>query len=182
VSAGLDRHTKPPARGPLATLRRVLRRCARVVLAAIAIIYLVVDALFLAAVRPLSRWLSRWPVLARLRNWVAAQNRYVALALVFVPLLLLEPLKPLSVYLIAKKQLAAGAAVLVGGEMIKIVLVERMFQIAKPKLLTFIWFARGHDALRRWIGYLTVLPVTQAVLRRYRSIRTRVARWKRAAL
>lgn len=159
----------------------MLRRCARVILAVIAIIYLVVDALFLTAVHPLSRWLSRWPVLARLRHWVAAQNRYVALALVFVPLLLLEPLKPLSVYLIAKKYVAAGAVVLIASEVTKIVLVERMFQITKPKLLTFIWFARGYDALQRWIGYLTALPVTQAIRRRYRRIRLSVVRWARAA-
>lgn len=162
--------------------RRVLRRCARVVLATLAIVYLIVDALFLTAVRPLSRWLSRWPVLVRLRSWVAAQNRYVALALVFVPLVLLEPLKPLSIYLIAKKQFAAGAVVLVASEVIKIVLVERLFQLAKPKLLTFTWFARGHDALQRWIGYATALPVTQAIQRRYRLIRARVVRWRRAAL
>jgi hypothetical protein len=153
-----------------------------VVLAALAILYLVVDALFLTAARPLSRWLARWPVLARLRSWVAAQNRYVALALVFVPLVLLEPLKPLSVYLIAKEHFAAGAVVLVASEVIKIVLVERLFQLAKPKLLTFTWFARGHDALQRGIGYATALPVTQAILRRYRLIRARVVRWKRAAI
>jgi hypothetical protein len=160
----------------------VLRRCARVILATLAIIYLIVDALCLTAVRPLSRWLSRWPLLARLRSWVASQNRYVALALVFVPLVLLEPLKPLAFYLIAKKQFAAGAGMLVASEVIKIVLVERLFQLAKPKLLTFTWFARGYDALQRWIAYLTALPVTQAALRRYRLIRARVARWTRAPI
>lgn len=156
-----------------------MRRAARIVLGTIAFIYLVVDALFLTAVHPLSRWMSRWPVLARLRLWVEAQNRYVALALVFLPLVLLEPLKPLSVYLIAQGQLTTGAVMLAAGEVIKLVLVERLFQIAKPKLLTFPWFARGHEAWERWTAYLMGLPITQAVLRRYRRLRSRLVRWTR---
>lgn len=165
----------------LALTRPVLRRCARLVLTVIAILYLLIDALVLAAVHPLSRWLSRLTLLARLRNWVAAQNRYVALALVFVPLVLLEPLKPLSVYLMAKGQFATGVVLLGAGEVIKIVMVERLFQIAKPKLLTFLWFARGYAALRRWSDYLRSLPISQAILRRYRMIRARLANWTRAA-
>ena len=153
----------------------------RAILTAIAIIYLIVDALFLTAVRPLSRWASRWPVVARLRNWVTTQNRYVALALVLLPLALLEPLKPLSIYVMAQGRLTTGAVMLVAGEIIKIVLVERLFQIAKPKLLTFPWFARGHQAWERWTAYLMALPMTQAVLRRYRRIRSRVVRWTRTA-
>jgi len=162
--------------------RPVLRRCARLFLTVIAILYLFIDALVLAAVRPLSRLLSRLAFLARLRNWVAAQNRYVALALVFVPLVLLEPLKPLSIYLMAKGQFVTGAVLLGVGELIKIVMVERLFQIAKPKLLTFLWFARGYAALRRWIDYLTSLPVSQAILQRYRMLRARLTGWTRAAM
>ena len=76
-----------------------------------------------------------------------------------MPLAILEPVKPLGFYLTAKG-LVSGGSLIAMGEIVKVTLVEQVIDIAKPKLLSFHWFAwmYGH-----W----------EAALHRLRSIRTR---------
>ena len=105
-----------------ATVRRTLRRAGRVVLYGFAAVYFVIDLAFLSFIRPLRRRLLGSgrvvrPVIERL-------NRYVWLALVLVPLAILEPVKPVAFYLTARGHVPGGRAVLVLGEIIKVTLVS----------------------------------------------------------
>ena len=57
-----------------------------------------------------------------------------------MPLAILEPVKPLGFYLTAKG-LVSGGSLIAMGEIVKVTLVEQVIDIAKPKLLSFHWFA-----------------------------------------
>jgi hypothetical protein len=107
-----------------------------------ALIYFLIDALFLSFVRPIGRWLMTLAAVRRLQAWIDGTNRYAALALFLVPLAVLEPVKPLGLYLIARDRRILGLCILGAGELVKVTLLERVFQMTKPKLMTFHWFAR----------------------------------------
>ena len=51
---------------------------------------------------------------------------YAALAVFAVPLIILEPVKPIAAYLAATGHFAAGATVFVVGEISKLILIERL--------------------------------------------------------
>ena len=118
-----------------------------------AAIYFVADAIFATIAHPLARWLGEQEILARLRRWIRSLRPYPALALFAVPLILLEPVKPVAAYLTATSHLKAGLMVLVIGELLKLVLVERLFAINRDKLLSIPAFAWGYwkyRAIREW--------------------------------
>lgn len=62
-------------------------------------------------------------------------------ALFAVPLIILEPVKPIAAYLIATGQIAAGITVLAAGEILKVI-IERLFKLCRRKLLNIPLFAR----------------------------------------
>jgi hypothetical protein len=68
--------------------------------------YFMVDAVFLTIATPLARWMARQRVFIRLRKWIGSLRPYSSLALFAVPLIVLEPVKPLAAYLMG--QIAAG--------------------------------------------------------------------------
>src|SRR5581483_5414070 len=70
----------------------------------LAAIYFLVDAVFMAVARPISRWLSRHFEFKRLRAWVKSLPPYPSLALFSVPVIILEPIKPVAAYLVATGQ------------------------------------------------------------------------------
>ena len=107
----------------------------------VGIAYLLVDALVLSFIRPLGRRLMQLAIFQHLQRWIDGLNRYVALALFLIPLALLEPLKPVSFYMIAHKRHLLGLIILAGGELLKVTLLERIFSMTKPQLMTFNWFA-----------------------------------------
>jgi len=71
----------------------VLRYFARAVGLTIAVLYFLIDLIFLSVVRPLRRRLIALKRVRRLREWVSTLNRYAALLLLLVPWLILEPIK-----------------------------------------------------------------------------------------
>src|SRR6476661_5648937 len=93
----------------------------------LAVVYFLVDAAFMTIARPISDWVANHLVLRRLRVWIRSLRPYPSLALFSVPLVLLEPVKPVSAYLAATGQVLSGAVIFVAGELLKLVLVERLF-------------------------------------------------------
>jgi hypothetical protein len=65
----------------------------------LATLYFIVDAVFLTIATPLARWMARQRVFIRLRNWIGSLRPYPSLALFAVPVIVLEPVKPLAAYL-----------------------------------------------------------------------------------
>jgi hypothetical protein len=96
-------------------------------------------------------------------RWIALLSPYAILALFLIPLILLEPVKPLSAYLVASGQFKLGMLVLVVGEILKITVVERIFHIGRDKLMTIKAFAWGYNFVSGWVTWIQALPSWQAV-------------------
>lgn len=112
----------------------------------LAAIYLLTDSIFTGLAKPIADWVASHLALRRLRAWIRSLPPYPSLALFSVPLVLLEPVKPVAAYLAATGQVLSAALVFVTGELLKLVLVERLFSLTRTKLMkisTFVW-AYGH--------------------------------------
>jgi hypothetical protein len=155
-------------------LRQILRKIRTFVVVVAASIYFLIDALFLSILRPLAKGLAKLPVFAALASWIAARSPYTTLALFLVPLILLEPIKPVSIYLIASGHSRYGLLVLAVGELLKILIVERIFHIGRDKLMTIPAFAWAYNFVMGWLEWLKALPPWQAVLRQYEKAVRRI--------
>ena len=107
-----------------------------------------------------------------LRGWVGTLNRYAALLLLVVPWLILEPIKPLGFIQFRHKHHLAATLLIIGGELIKLSLFEQLFDMTKPKLMSFLWFARCYNAWRATLEYLRSLLAWRRMLGWYRTVRT----------
>jgi len=169
----------PPPIDPHKPRRRANRVLSPVV-AVFAAIYFLIDALFLPPIHWVAERLGRFRLFARLGDWIRSRGPYQTLALFLVPLILLEPVKPVAAYLMASKRFTHGVIVLVVGEILKITIVERLFHIGRAKLMTIPAFAWACNFVMRWLDYLKSLPAWQAVVRRVNAIKaTARAVWRR---
>ena len=82
-----------------------LRYAARAIFLTIAVLYFLIDLIFLSVVRPLRRRLMALRWARGLREWVSTLNRYAVLVLLLVPWLILEPIKPIGLLLFAHKRI-----------------------------------------------------------------------------
>jgi hypothetical protein len=137
----------------------------------LAAIYFVVDALFATIAHPLSRWLGRLRLFSRLRTWIRALRPYPSLVLFAVPVIILEPVKPVAAYLAATGHVMVSLTLLVFGEILKLVLVERLFDLNRHKLLTIPAFAWGYGKYRLARNWLESLKAWQMVQRWSRMAR-----------
>jgi hypothetical protein len=135
-----------------------------------AFLYFMLDAAFLSVIRPISRRLAGLPLFTAMARGIAALGPYATLALFLVPVIVLEPAKPLGFYLMASGHPLHGVAIIALGEVLKVTIVERIFHIGRPKLMTIQAFAGVYGFVMGWLDWLKALPPWQAVLRRYRLI------------
>jgi hypothetical protein len=138
-----------------------------------AALYFLIDALFFALIKPLGTWLSKLRVFARVGSWVRSLGPYPTLALFVIPFVVLEPIKPVGLYLIASGKVIDGTLLIGVGEVAKITIVERLFQVGRDKLMTIPAFARCYEFVMSLRAYLEALPVWQAMLKRVRAIKER---------
>ncbi len=167
---GAARKQPPGAGGPW------LRRVTGPVIATIAAIYFLIDAIFYSFIHPLATMVARLPIFAALGAWVRGLGPYPTLALFLIPVIVFEPVKPVALYLIGTGRFVPGALVLAIGETLKIVVVERLFHMSRDKLMMIPAFAWTYRLAVRWLDWLTSLPPWQAVLRRVRAIRAQARR------
>jgi hypothetical protein len=119
----------------------------------LAAVYFLVDAVFLTIARPIARWLANLWIFDRLRTWIVSLRPYPTLALFMVPVLILEPVKPVAAYLTATDHIMGGLTVLLVGELLKLILIERLFCISRDKLMSIAAFAWCYDKFhqaREW--------------------------------
>src|ERR1700712_58779 len=115
--------------------RMRVNRIIKPLVVVLAAIWFLADAIFSTIAHPLARWIGEHWVLVRLRRWIRSLRPYPSLALFAVPLIILEPVKPVAAYLAATGSIELGLAVLVVGEILKLVLVERLFCLNRDKLM-----------------------------------------------
>src|SRR4051812_11614217 len=156
-----------PGRPPATRLGKILRPLVTVA----AILYFIIDALFLSLVRPLGRLIAELRIYDWLRQQLDRLGPYPTLVFFVVPYILLEPVKPVALYLIAIGHIVNGILVLVIGEFLKLLIVERLFHLTRDKLMTIPAFAWTYNRVMAWLGYLRSLPAWQAIERRMRAIK-----------
>ena len=67
---------------------------------------------------------------------------YQSLALLAVPVCLVEPTKLIAIAVAGEGHWITGTAMMIAAYAGSLLLVERIFQIVKPKILQLRWFAR----------------------------------------
>src|SRR4249920_2973654 len=96
--------------------RTILKSIFKPLVIVVAAVYFIIDALALSILRPLLKAIANLKLFKFIAPWIASLSPYSTLALFVVPLILLEPLKPLSAYIIASGHIKFGLAVLILGE------------------------------------------------------------------
>ncbi|MDT4741834.1 hypothetical protein [Bradyrhizobium sp. WYCCWR 12699] len=147
-----------------------MKRILKPVTYVLAAIYFLADAVFMAVARPIARWIGRHVQFRRLRAWIRSLRPYPSLALFSVPVIMLEPVKPVAAYLTATGQVLGGAVTFIVGELLKLVLVERLFHLTRDKLMripAFAWAYGKYAAAKAWLqateAWRAVRAVTRAV-------------------
>ena len=84
--------------------------------------------------------------LARLRRSIEGLGPYQSLVLLLIPTSLVEPLKLIAVAVAGEGHWITGTVMIGAAYAASLLLVDRLFVMVKPKLLTLPWFAR----LWRW--------------------------------
>jgi hypothetical protein len=103
-----------------------------------------------------------------LRKWIGSLGPFPSLALFAVPLIVLEPVKPVAAYLIGTGQIAVGMVgitALVIGEILKLVVGERLFKLCRRKLLKIRIFAGCYGRWRQGVDWLVSMKAWQAARR-----------------
>ncbi len=144
---------------------------------AIALVYFIVDGVFSYVTRPITVWIARQRLFERVRLWITSLRPYPSLALFAVPVIILEPAKPLSGYLIGTGHFFAGAVIFITAEVLKLTVVERLFQLNRDKLLSIPAFACGYRYWRAMMEIVESLEVWKAA----RKVAVRVGNVWRAA-
>jgi hypothetical protein len=78
---------------------------------------------------------------ARARAWIESLGPYQSLLLLVVPACLVEPMKLAALAVAGEGHWITGTGMIVAAYAASLLLVERLFLIVKPKLLTLPWFA-----------------------------------------
>jgi hypothetical protein len=157
-------------------VKRLSKRISSLLVVAIAIPYFLMDAIFATVAIPLARWIGAHWAFARIRRWILSLRPYPTLLLFIVPVILLEPAKPLAAYLVATHHTAWGLSVLVVVEILKLALIERLFSVSRDKLLSipaFAWAYGKYAAIKNW---MMSLEAWQLTMRWSRIVRNAVQR------
>jgi len=160
------------------SFKKALAHLFKPVVAILAAIYFIIDAIVLAIFRPLLRRIGNLKIFQVVAAWIATLGPYQTLAIFLIPVLILEPVKPLSAVIMASGHVVIGVMALVLAEVLKIVIVERIFHIARPKLMTIRSFAWTYDFVAGWLAWAKALPPWQAVQRSFDHVKI----WVRALL
>lgn len=96
-----------------------------------------------------------------LRRAIKGLGAYPSLLLLALPIGTVEPMKLVAVAVAGKGHWVAGTAMIVACYAFSLLVVERLFIIVKPKLLTIPWFAKF------WDCYISVRTRARGVFRAF---------------
>jgi hypothetical protein len=131
-----------------------MKRILRPISYLLAAIYLCLDLIFVGIAKPISKWLSGHLELRRVRLWIKSLSPYPSLALFSVPVIALEPLKFFAGYMAATGNFIVALFTFVCGELLKLVIIERLFELTREKLLkitAFAWLYGHYMQIKAWI-------------------------------
>ena len=148
-----------------------MKRALKLLGYALVTVYLVADVVFESVALPLSAWIGRLQILRPLNTWIAGLRPYPALALFSVPVVILEPVKPIGAFLVSAGHVVEGALTIAAGEILKITLVERLFRLTRDRLMQIPTFAILYRHWLRFHEWVTSSDI-------WRWVRDRIARLK----
>lgn len=158
-----------------------MKRILKPVTYVLAALYFLADAAFMVIAKPISYWIARHVDLRQLRTWIRSLRPYPSLALFSVPVIMLEPVKPLAAYLTATGQIVSGVVTLVVGELLKLVLVERLFSLTRDKLMKIPAFAWTYAKFREAKAWLEATEAWQVIRGISRAARQYLTDMKKSA-
>jgi hypothetical protein len=148
-----------------------MKRALKLLGYALVTVYFVADLVFEAVAVPLSAWVGRLRILQPLNAWIAGLRPYPALALFSVPVVILEPVKPIGAFLVSAGHVVEGALTIAAGEILKITLVERLFRLTRDRLMQIPTFAFLY---RHWVSFHEWVTSTEI----WRWVRDQISRLK----
>jgi hypothetical protein len=84
----------------------------------------------------------RFTALAGVRRRIQKVEPYPSMVFMAVPLMLVEPLKLAALFVAGNGHWLVGTWMIVAAYASSLLIVERLFRMVKPKLMTIGWFAR----------------------------------------
>ena len=114
------------------------------------LLYFATEDLARFLVAPALAGLARLGVWQRLERLIAALPPCGALCVLAVPMIVLEPVKFAALWWIASGRIAVGVAVLAAAKIVGMAVILRLHAIAKPKLMSIVWYRRIHDGVLGW--------------------------------
>ena len=99
-------------------MKALSKALTNLIVLAIAIPYFLLDAMFATVAIPLSRWIAGHWAFARIHRWILSLRPYPTLLLFTVPVIVLEPVKPVALYLIGTGHATLGLSALAIGEIL----------------------------------------------------------------
>jgi hypothetical protein len=131
-----------------------LKRILKPITYTLAAVYLCIDVVFAGIAAPISKWLARRAEMRRLQDWIKSLPPYACLALLAVPVIVLEPVKFLAAYLAATGHITIAALAFCVGELLKLVLIEQLFELTRDRLMripAFAWSYGQYSCAKEWI-------------------------------
>ncbi|WP_146260197.1 hypothetical protein [Rhizobium tubonense] len=103
-------------------------------------IFLLIDWVARPLYRPVVAWITSWRVTEAFEVLVGRLPRWAVLVLFAVPFAIAEPLKIISLIIIAQGHVVSGIGLLVFAHLMTFVLVERIYHAGRAQLLSYRWF------------------------------------------
>lgn len=152
------------------TYRRRVLRVLSWPAAILILIYFLFEDLFLSWLRPLFRYLGGLAPFAALGRMLKRLPPYVALLVIAVPFVLIEPVKVFSLFWIGIGHFVSGTILLVLSYVVSLFVVERMFHVMHEQLLSIGWFAWAFEKVMAAKAWALALARSTTIYRTLRPI------------
>ena len=161
-----------------------MKNILRHVLAFLGFAFLVVEEVFWIVGRHAGVILAKIPVWQSVERLVQVLPAWGVAVVFLIPMGLLLPIKMAALYFMSSGHVFSGVTIIILAKIGGTAISAKLFGIAKPKLLTLIWFARTYGfitaklaiahawlhSLRWWIRMKSVIRLAKIWIR---------ARWQR---
>jgi len=162
---------RPIAKGMAEEIPRPMtpKRLAMLALQIVVALFILIDELARPLYRPLIRRFKSLGVVEAGERAVAGLPRFVILVLLVVPIAIAEPLKIYALLLLGEGRLIRGALLLAFAYLASFLVIERIYEAGKPKLMTIGWLAWGIEFVARirawmldWVRQTPIWPLVTA--------------------
>jgi hypothetical protein len=125
---------------------------------------------------------------AAARRRIQQLGPYKSLAVLLIPLLIVEPLKMTGVAFVGLGHWVAGACMIVGGYAAGLLVIERLFRVVKSKLYTIKWCAALASQLQvtraRWRSRRVFEPSPSdvTIVRQVEAVASKLLPWRKLCL